>query len=146
MPDVPDIDHDNLRENEEEVKEKTINDPIAYPDQASLCVTESFMERKDDIDCEDGADPHIVASPEEDLSASIDQNLFAKQAEVSPPQVEQDSQDSKHTADIDDAKHTEDIKKASFLWSPRLLLAISIVLVSCCSNVIFLELLVRQVF
>ena len=31
-----------------------------------------------------------------------------------------------------------------FGWSPRLLLAISVVLLSCCCNVIFLELLVRQ--
>ena len=136
MPDVPDADNEDVRD------EKTIADPITYPDQTSSCATQSFVERKDDIDCEDGADPHNAVVPEEELS--IDQNLFAKQTEGSPPEVGP-SKDSNHTSeDITEAR--EDIKEASVLWSPRLLLAISIVLVSCCSNVIFLELLVRQVF
>ena len=140
MPDVPDADNEDVRD--DEVKEKAITDPITYPNQTSLCATQSFVERKDDIDCEDGADPHNVVAPEEELS--IDQNLFAKQTEGSPPEVAP-SKDSKHTSEeINEA--TEVIKEASVLWSPRLLLAISIVLVSCCSNVIFLELLVRQVF
>ena len=139
MPDVPDADNED---NRDEVKEKTINDPITYPDQTNSCATELFVERKDDIDCEDGADPHNAVVPEEELS--IDQNLLAKQTEGSPPEVAP-SKDSKHTSEeINEA--TEVIKEASVLWSPRLLLAISIVLVSCCSNVIFLELLVRQVF
>ena len=149
MLDVPDADNEDVRD--DEVKEKAITDPITYPDQTSSCATQSFVERKDDIDCEDGADPHNVVAPEKELS--IDQNLFAKHAEGSPLVVGP-SKDYKHTSeeikeateDIKDFKHTEDIKEASVLWSPRLLLAISIVLVSCCSNVIFLELLVRQVF
>lgn len=147
MPDVPDADNEDVRD--DEVKEKAITDPITYPNQTSSCATQSFVERKDDIDCEDGADPHYVVAPEEELS--IDQNLFAKQAEGSSPEVEH-SKDFKQTEDIRESKHTEEIKEAtedikevSVLWSPRLLLAISIVLVSCCSNVIFLELLVRQV-
>ena len=145
MPDVPDADNEDVRD--DEVKEKTITDPITYLDQTSSCATQSFVERKDDIDCEDGADPHNVVAPEEELSN--DQNLLA---EGSQPEGEH-FKDSKHTEDIGYSKHTEEIKEAtenikeaSVLWSPRLLLAISIVLVSCCSNVIFLELLVRQVF
>jgi len=138
MPDVPDADNEDVRD--DEVKEKTITDPITYPNQTSSCATQSFVERKDDIDCEDGADPHNVVAPEKELS--IDQNLFAKQTEGSPPVVGP-SKDSKHTSEeIKEASGV--IKEASVLWSPRLLLAISIVLVSCCSNVIFLELLVRQ--
>ena len=137
MPDVPDPENENVGD---EVKEQTINGSITYPDQTSSCTTESFVERKDDIDCEDGADNAVA--PEKELS--IDQNLFAKQTEGSLPEVAP-STDSKHTSEeINEA--TEVIKEASVLWSPRLLLAISIVLVSCCSNVIFLELLVRQVF
>ena len=137
MPDVPDADNEDVRD--DEVKEKTITDPITYPNQTSSCATQSFVERKDDIDCEDGADPHNVVAPEEELS--FDQNLLAEGS----PLVVGPSKDYKHTSEeIKEA--TEDIKEASVLWSPRLLLAISIVLVSCCSNVIFLELLVRQVF
>jgi len=152
MPDVPDAD------NEVENKEKTTNDPITYPQQTSLCDAQSFLERKDDIDC--GADLHNAVAPEEKLPTSLDQNLFVKQAEgSSTPEVEpcsrEDSKDDPQTEDrdivggVDDwspprLAHTEDIKEASVVWSPRLLLAISIVLVSCCSNVIFLELLVRQ--
>jgi len=157
MPDVPEVDNENV--GDEVDKEKTINDPITHPPHptSSSCTTQSFMERKDDIDCEDGADPHnALATAEEELPTSIDQNLFAEQAEgSSSPEVEpcrKDSKDDPPTGDLDVAGGvddrsppcTEDIKEASVLWSPRLLLAISIVLVSCCSNVIFLELLVRQ--
>ena len=152
MPDVPDVDNENVMEEVE--KEKTINDPITYPNQtSSSCATQSFMERKDNIDCDDGADLHNT------VSSSIDQNLFAEHAKGSPtPEVEPCSKDFKDdppkedldvaAGGVDDESppHTEDLKEASVLWSPRLLLAISVVLVSCCSNVIFLELLVRQVF
>ena len=158
MPDVPDVNNENVMEEVE--KEKTINDPITYPNQtSSSCATQSFLERKDNIDYKDGADPHnAVTSKEEELSSSIDQNLFADHAKGSPTPEEPCSKDFKDDppkedldvaaggVDDESAPHTEDIKEASVLWSPRLLLAISVVLVSCCSNVIFLELLVRQVF
>ena len=61
MPDVPDADNEDVRD--DEVKEKTITDPITYPNQTSSCATQSFVERKDDIDCEDGTDPHNVVAP-----------------------------------------------------------------------------------
>ena len=134
MPDVPDADNENVRDEE---KEKTINDPITYLHQTDLCATEPFMERKDDKEDESRAELHDTVAPaEEELLTSVDQNIFAKQTKGASLEVE----------DLKEDPNTEEIKEASILWSPRLLLAISIVLVSCCSNVIFLELLVRQVF
>ena len=134
MPDVPDADNENVRDEE---KEKTINDPITYPHQISSSATEPFMERKDDKEDESRVELHDTVAPaEEELLTSVDQNIFAKQTKGASLEVE----------DLKEDPNTEEIKEASILWSPRLLLAISIVLVSCCSNVIFLELLVRQVF
>jgi len=132
MPDVPDADNENVRDEE---KEKTINDPITYPHQTDLCATEPFMERKDNLECEAGTDLHDAVAPaEEESSTSVDQIIF----------VEESKDPSLEVKDLKEDQNTEEIKEASILWSPRLLLAISIVLVSCCSNVIFLELLVRQ--
>ena len=129
---MPDAGNEIARDEE---KEKAINYPITYPHPTSSCATEPFMERKDNIECEATADPHNVAPAEEELSTSVDPDISIKQAKCPAPEVEPSREVLK-----------EEIKEASILWSPRLLLAISIVLVSCCSNVIFLELLVRQVF
>ena len=134
MPDVPDADNENVRDEE---KEKTINnDPITYPHQATSCATAPFMDRKDNLECEARTDLHDAVAPAEDeSSSSVDQNIFVEETKGPSLEVE----------DLREDQNTEEIKEASILWSPRLLLAISIVLVSCCSNVIFLELLVRQV-
>ena len=102
MPNVPDVDNENVMEEVE--KEKTINDPITYPNQtSSSCATQSFLERKDNIDCEDRANLHNAVTPkEEELLSSIDQNLSAEHAKGSPtPEAEPCSKDSK------DDPHTE---------------------------------------
>ena len=150
MPDVPDAtDNESAREEEKENRvdetiifkdndnkesamemdsgNETINDSITFPNQTSSSATDSFVERKESIEGGERTDLlHVVAS------SSVGQNiLVVKETEHHPEKTPRDD---------------NDIKEASIVWSPRLLLAISVVLVSCCSNVIFLELLVRQVF
>ena len=156
MPDVPDAtDNESAREEEKEnsVDEtiifndndnkesamemdsgnETINDSITFPNQTSSSATDSFVERKESIEGGERTDLlHVVATGNDDPSSSVGQNiLVVKETEHHPEKLPRDE---------------NDIKEASIVWSPRLLLAISVVLVSCCSNVIFLELLVRQVF
>ena len=150
MPDVPDAtDNESAREEEKENRvdetiifkdndnkesamemdsgNETINDSITFPNQTSSSATDSFVERKESIEGGERTDLlHVVAS------SSVGQDiLVVKETEHHPEKSPRDE---------------NDIKEASIVWSPRLLLAISVVLVSCCSNVIFLELLVRQVF
>ena len=112
---------------------ETINDSITFPNQTSSSATDSFVERKESIEGGERTDLlHVVATGNDDPSSSVGQNiLVVKETEHHPEKLPRDE---------------NDIKEASIVWSPRLLLAISVVLVSCCSNVIFLELLVRQVF
>ena len=154
MPDVPDAtDNESAREEEKENRvdetiifkdndnkesamemdsgNETINDSITFPNQTSSSATDSFVERKESIEGGERTDLLRVVAAENDPS-SVDQNiLVVKETEHHPEKSPRDE---------------NDIKEASIVWSPRLLLAISVVLVSCCSNVIFLELLVRQVF
>ena len=155
MPDVPDAtDNESAREDEKENRvdetiifndndnkesamemdsgNETINDSITFPNQTSSSATDSFVERKGSIEGGERTDLLRVVAAENDPSPSVDQNiLVVKETEHHPEKSPRDE---------------NDIKEASIVWSPRLLLAISVVLVSCCSNVIFLELLVRQVF
>ena len=155
MPDVPDAtDNESAREEEKENRvdetiifkdndnkesamemdsgNETINDSITFPNQTSSSATDSFVERKESIEGGERTDLLHVVAAENDPSSSVGQNiLVVKETEHHPEKSPRDE---------------NDIKEASIVWSPRLLLAISVVLVSCCSNVIFLELLVRQVF
>ena len=97
MPDVPDADNENVRDEE---KEKTINDPITYPHQINSSATEPFMERKDNLKCEAGTDLHDAVAPaEEESSTSVDQNIF----------VEESKDPSLEVKDLKEDQNTEEI-------------------------------------
>ena len=87
-----------------------------------------------------------VQEEQEEEEEDVQEQVREEQEEVEENESDSSSKDKSALA-----KHETDVavvgrisESPPFPWSPRLILAISVVLLSCCTNVIFLELLVRQ--
>jgi len=145
MLDVPDADNESAGDE----KESTIN---TYPLQSSQCTSDPVIEEKANLGCEDGQEPSNTLPPQLSTSDGLDitpeegKELLSNLEPIPNELLDEPTTDAKelHDTNFKHGLNTVDAEESSIFWSPRLLLAILVVLVSCCSNVIFLELLVRQ--
>ena len=146
MLDVPDADNESAGDE----KESTIN---TYPQQSSQRTSDPVIEEKANLGCEDGQEPSNTLPPQLSTSDGLDitpeegKELLSNLEPIPNELLDEPTTDAKelHDTNLQHGLNIVHAEESSILWSPRLILAILVVLVSCCSNVIFLELLVRQV-